>query len=117
MVLFSYCLRKGFKNILKHVNVLSGNQNILGIDRAKAARFSFLMVVPLIFGKIAKDLLSSDFSASGIDPSAVVIGFVAAFLTGLFACRLMIKLVKRSKLVYFSVYCILIGLIGIFFSM
>jgi len=90
---------------------------LLGVDRAKAARFSFLMVVPLIFGKIAKDLLSSDFSTTGIEFSSIAIGFLAAFITGLFACQLMIKLVKRSKLVYFSVYCVIIGIIGIFFSM
>ena len=90
---------------------------LLGVDRAKAARFSFLMVVPLIFGKIAKDMISNDFSSSGIDIVAVIVGFIAAFLTGMFACKLMIKLVKRSKLIYFSIYCIIIGIIGVFFSM
>jgi len=89
----------------------------LGVDRAKAARFSFLMVVPLIFGKIAKDTISNDFSSSGIDIIAVIVGFIAAFLTGMFACKLMIKLVKRSKLIYFSIYCIIIGIIGVFISM
>ena len=89
---------------------------MLGVDRAKAARFSFLMVVPLIFGKIAKDLLSNEFSSAEIEFSSMIIGFLAAFITGLFACKLMIKLVKNSKLIYFSFYCIVVGVIGILFS-
>jgi undecaprenyl-diphosphatase len=86
---------------------------LLGIDRERAARFSFLMVVPLIFGKIAKDLISDDFVLESIPILSLGIGFIAAFLTGLFACKLMIKLVKQSRLVYFSIYCIAVGLISI----
>lgn len=89
---------------------------LLGIDREKAARFSFLMVVPLIFGKIAKDVVSSEFTTSGIDFSALSIGFIAAFITGLFACTWMISLVKKSKLVYFSIYCFVVGTIAIVWS-
>lgn len=73
---------------------------LLGIDRAKSARFSFLMVVPLIFGKMAKDLIEGDFASASVNVTALGVGFVAAFLTGLFACTLMIKLVKRSQLKY-----------------
>lgn len=86
---------------------------LLGIDRTRATRFSFLMVVPLILGKMAKDLLSSDFTMSDATFMPVTIGFIAAFITGLLACTWMIKLVKNSKLVYFSVYCTIIGLIAI----
>lgn len=86
---------------------------LLGIDREKAARFSFLMVVPLIFGKIAKDVLSDDFALDSIPISSLGVGFIAAFFTGLFACKLMIKLVKQSRLVYFSIYCIAVGIISI----
>lgn len=77
---------------------------LLGIDRERAARFSFLMVVPLIFGKIAKDVLDGDFTDT---PNVVplLVGFTAAFFTGLFACRWMIKLVKNSQLSYFAYYC------------
>ena len=89
---------------------------LLGVDRSKAARFSFLMVVPLIFGKIAKDIVSDDFITSSINIGELSVGFIAAFFTGLFACKLMISLVKKSKLVYFSVYCFLIGIIAIFVS-
>lgn len=93
-----------------------GTSVLLGIDREKAARFSFLMVVPLIFGKIAKDVLSDKFILEGLDITALSIGFVAAFITGLVACTWMISLVKRSKLVYFSFYCFVVGTAAIIWS-
>ena len=93
-----------------------GTSVLLGIDREKAARFSFLMVVPLIFGKIAKDVLSDKFIVEGLDITALSIGFVAAFITGLVACTWMISLVKKSKLVYFSFYCFVVGIVAIIWS-
>ena len=93
-----------------------GTSVLLGIDREKAARFSFLMVVPLIFGKIAKDLLSGDFSTLNMEVAPLAIGFIAAFITGLFACTWMISLVKKSKLVYFSFYCFVVGTAAIIWS-
>ena len=90
---------------------------LLGIDRSKAARFSFLMVVPLILGKMAKDILSGDIMSSSIDLAPLSIGFVASFLTGLLACTWMIQLVKKSKLTYFAVYCVIVGLIAILFGL
>ncbi|MGS2725451.1 undecaprenyl-diphosphate phosphatase [Psychroserpens sp. BH13MA-6] len=89
---------------------------LLGNDKTKAARFSFLMVVPLIFGKIAKDVLSGDLSNEGVDFSVLGVGFIAAFVSGLFACTWMISLVKKSKLSYFAFYCIVVGIIAIIFS-
>lgn len=89
---------------------------LLGNDKTKAARFSFLMVIPLIFGKIAKDIASGDLSFSSENSLAIGIGFIAAFVSGLFACTWMISLVKRSKLTYFAVYCILVGLLAIIFG-
>lgn len=86
---------------------------LLGVDRTRATRFSFLMVVPLILGKMAKDLLSSDFTTVGQSAMPIIIGFIAAFITGLAACTWMIKLVRRSKLTYFSMYCAIVGLIAI----
>lgn len=86
---------------------------LLGVDREKAARFSFLMVVPLIFGKIAMDLFSGDFNTMSTPVMELGIGFVAAFVTGIFACKWMITLVKRSNLKYFSLYCIIIALLVI----
>lgn len=87
---------------------------LLGIDREDAARFSFLMVVPLIFGKVLKDLLDNDFSQTqNIQSIELLAGFIAAFITGLFACKWMIALVKKSQLKYFSYYCFVVALIGI----
>lgn len=84
---------------------------LLGIDREKAARFSFLMVVPLILGKMAKDLLDGDLSQSTPQLAELGIGFLAAFFTGLVACVWMIRLVKNSKLIYFSIYCFIIAIV------
>ena len=90
---------------------------LLGIDRSKAARFSFLMVVPLIFGKIAKDLLSGDINFESSEIAPISAGFIAAFLAGLVACNWMIALVKKSKLSYFSIYCAVVGLIAIAYAL
>ncbi|MGB1041995.1 MAG: undecaprenyl-diphosphate phosphatase [Tenacibaculum sp.] len=90
---------------------------LLGIDRTKAARFSFLMVVPLIFGKIAKDLLSGDINFQSSDIMPISAGFIAAFVAGLVACNWMIALVKKSKLSYFSIYCAIVGVIAITYSL
>lgn len=90
---------------------------LLGVDRTRATRFSFLMVVPLILAKMAKDLLSSEFSLAGESAMPIIVGFIAAFITGLFACTWMIKLVRKSKLTYFSIYCAIVGLIAIVSSL
>jgi len=82
---------------------------LLGIDRSKAARFSFLMVVPLILGKMAKDALDGGIHFESAMAVPYLSGFVAAFLSGFFACTWMISLVKNSKLKYFAYYCFLVG--------
>ncbi len=82
---------------------------LLGIDREKAARFSFLMVVPLIMGKMAKDLLDGNISSESTDLMPLAVGFTAAFCAGLLACTWMISLVKKSQLRYFSYYCFVVG--------
>ncbi|MFT4535008.1 MAG: undecaprenyl-diphosphatase [Saprospiraceae bacterium] len=86
---------------------------LLGIDREEAARFSFLMVVPLIFGKMAKDILDDSFTAASANITELGFGFIAAFLTGLVACNWMIALVKKAELKYFSYYCFAVAIIGI----
>ena len=89
---------------------------LLGIDREKAAKFSFLMVVPLIFGKMAKDILDSfGADAAVVRPNFVLlaVGFIAAFITGWLACVWMIRLVKACQLTYFAVYCFVVGVIAI----
>lgn len=90
-----------------------GTSVMLGIDRTESARFSFLMVIPLILGKMAKDLMSGDISLSSTNIIPLSAGFIAAFLTGLLACTWMIKLVKASKLSYFAYYCFAVGLFAI----
>jgi undecaprenyl-diphosphatase len=82
---------------------------LLGIDRTRAASFSFLMVVPLIIAKIAKDLLDGALVVEGESVGVMATGFVAAFITGLIACSWMIRLVKNAQLKYFSYYCFIVG--------
>lgn len=86
---------------------------ILGIDRTKATSFSFLMVVPLILGKMLQDLTSGEVALSSEIIVPTSIGFIAAFVTGLLACTWMIKLVRKSKLTYFSVYCFIVAAIAL----
>ena len=90
---------------------------LLGVDRTKAARFSFLMVVPLIFGKVGKDILGGEINFESTQIGIMGVGFVAAFVSGLFACNWMITLVKKSKLSYFAIYCTIIGLIAIGYAL
>jgi len=85
---------------------------LLGIDRERAARFSFLMVVPLILGKMAldsKELYENPSAIDGQNLLPLLVGFAAAFLTGLWACKAMIAWVKKSKLSYFAIYCFAVG--------
>ena len=90
---------------------------LLGNDKTKAARFSFLMVVPLIFGKIAKDLLGGELTYDSSNFTALSVGFIAAFIAGLFACTWMISLVKKSKLSYFAIYCLIVGIVAVIWSL
>jgi undecaprenyl-diphosphatase len=88
---------------------------LLGKKREDMARFSFLMVLIPIIGANFLDLVGGEMSAAdsiGVLPLAV--GFIAAFISGLLACKWMIKIVKQGKLIYFAAYCLIIGLIAIF---
>ena len=73
---------------------------LLGDDKEKVARFSFLMVLVPIIGEAALDLMKGGFAESSISASSLIIGFIAAFISGAFACRWMINLVKRGKLIW-----------------
>ncbi|MFK5878476.1 MAG: undecaprenyl-diphosphate phosphatase [Flavobacteriaceae bacterium] len=88
---------------------------LLGVDRTKAAKFSFLMVVPLILGKVAKDIMNGEISLENSHIGVLAVGFIAAFISGLFACTWMISLVKKSKLSYFAIYCAVVGSLAIGF--
>lgn len=88
---------------------------MMGIERARIARFSFLMVIPPILGKTLLDVKDlAEGAAPAADISSLSFGFAAAFLTGLLACRLMIEIVKKGKIQYFAYYCFAVGLIAIF---
>ena len=89
---------------------------LLGIDKESAAKFSFLMVVPLIFGKMFKDIIDGALLVEKINFLSLLIGFLAAFSTGLLACKWMIKLVKRSQLKYFSIYCTIVAIVTLIWS-
>tara|TARA_Y100000389_G_C17468620_1_gene528112 strand:- start:2590 stop:3381 length:792 start_codon:yes stop_codon:yes gene_type:complete len=89
---------------------------IFGVDREKAARFSFLMVLPLIFGGMAKSLLDFNGVPEQFETTPIVLGFFASFITGIFACKWMIDLVKKSQLIYFSFYCFILGGISLFYG-
>ena len=89
---------------------------LLGIDKETSARFSFLMVVPLIFGKMFQDLFSGNIIYDDTIFTSLLAGFSTSLITGFFACKLMITIVKKSKLKYFSIYCFLIGLLTLIFS-
>lgn len=90
---------------------------LLGIDKEKAARFSFLMVIPLIFGSMAKSILDADSINLNGSVFPVLIGFVSAFITGIIACKWMIAIVKKAQLSYFSYYCFIVGIFAIVLSL
>ena len=87
---------------------------LLKVKKEDVARFSFLMVLIPILGAAILDVSSGEISTQNTNSVNLLAGFVAAFLTGLLACSWMIKIVKKGKLIYFAIYCALIGLIAIF---
>lgn len=87
---------------------------LLGNNKERTARFSFLMVLVPIMGANVKDILDGSMaSSSSVGTLPLAIGFVAAFVSGLLACTWMINIVKRGKLIYFAAYCLIIGLIAV----
>lgn len=92
---------------------------LLGNKKELVAKFSFLMVIIPILGEAFLDLLKGGFSpeASGISTVSLVVGFLAAFISGSLACKWMIKLVSKGKLIYFAYYCLFAGLCAIIYSL
>ena len=95
---------------------------MLGINREAAARFSFLMVIPVILGGTLLELKDYfDAESAGqiveVGADALIAGFLAAFISGLVACTWMIKLVKNAKLDYFAIYCVIVGFIAITYQL
>jgi undecaprenyl-diphosphatase len=94
---------------------------LLGNKKEKLAQFSFLMVIPPILGEALLDIMKAvkhgtEAATAGISPTALIVGFVAAFASGCLACRWMIGIVRRGKLIYFGIYCAIVGLLLIIFS-
>ena len=88
-----------------------------GASRNKVAEFSFLMVLVPILGEAFLDIVGGDLAASSVSIAPLVLGFVAAFISGLFACKAMIALVKKAGLKWFALYCAIVGLIVIICSL
>lgn len=88
---------------------------LCGVKRGSMAQFSFLMVLVPILGEAFLDIVGGDFVSSSVGTLPLLLGFVAAFVSGLFACKVMIALVKKAKLKWFALYCALVGLAVILF--
>ena len=89
---------------------------ILGNKKENMAQFSFLMVIPPILGEALLDCIKAykegmAAAFGGCDATALVVGFIAAFLSGCIACKWMINIVRRGKLIYFAIYCLIVGAI------
>ncbi len=82
---------------------------ICGVRREVMAQFSFLMVLVPILGETFLELVGGEFGASSVGTLALVLGFVSAFLSGLFACKVMIALVKKARLSWFALYCLIVA--------
>ena len=93
-----------------------GTSIFLGLNRDVAAKFSFLMVVPIIFGSSLKIILYNEIEFNNNNISNYLVGFSSALISGYYACKWMIIFVKKSKLIYFSIYCLLIGMISVTYS-
>ncbi|MDR1406951.1 MAG: undecaprenyl-diphosphate phosphatase [Tannerella sp.] len=92
---------------------------LLGNNRKEVAKFSFLMVIIPVLGEAVLDLLKGDFSAeaSGLSPFVLIIGFLSAFVSGAAACRWMIRIVSKGKLIYFAYYCVAAGLFAVGYTL
>ena len=92
---------------------------LLGDNKKKLAQFSFLMVIPPILGEALLDgikLMKGEALSDAIPAISLIVGFIAAFVAGCIACKWMINIVKRGKLIYFAIYCGIVGLTTLIFS-
>lgn len=122
--------RAGIMGIVQAIAILPGISRsgstivtgvLLGMERTKAARFSFIMVLPLIAGVVAKKVLDyldqPVVAGAELSVTSMGVGFIAAFVSGLFAIRWMIKLVENSQLKWFAYYCFLVGGVALLYSL
>ena len=92
---------------------------LLGDNKAKLAQFSFLMVIPPILGEALLDgmkMMKGEDVVGDIPALSLIVGFLAAFVAGCLACKWMINVVKKGKLIYFAIYCAIAGLVTIILS-
>lgn len=94
---------------------------LLGNSKEKLAQFSFIMVIPPILGEALLDVVkmlnsSDDSMLQSVAPLSLIVGFLAAFISGCVACKWMISIVKRGKLIYFAIYCALAGAATLIFN-
>ena len=92
---------------------------LLGVKRNEVASFSFLMVLIPIIGINLLDIIGGDFGAASADVGAgpLLCGFLAAFVSGVLACKVMVNLVKRGKLIWFAAYCFIMGVAAVIYSL
>lgn len=95
---------------------------LLGNKKESLAQFSFLMVIPPVLGEALLDVIDicqQGFGAAmnGISTGALIVGFVSAFVTGCLACKWMINIVKKGKLIWFAIYCAIVGILAICFGL
>jgi undecaprenyl-diphosphatase len=92
---------------------------LIGIKKEEVAKFSFLMILLPVFGKIALDILNGGFSAGMLEIpiESLVIGFFSAYICGCFACKFMIELIKRTNLLWFALYCSIAGAVALIYSL
>jgi|SRR5664280_1326261 len=86
---------------------------IIGDKKSDIAKFSFLMVLIPVIGANLVEMRSGNFTAEGTSISVILAGFITAFISGYFACKWMINLVKKGNLSWFAVYCVLVGIFSI----
>lgn len=129
MLALSYYVKQSEKNISSSNSLVIGIAQVFaiipGVSRSGAtistglllknkkdgiAKFSFLMVLVPIIGANLKNVLDGKLSAnSDVSVTALIVGFIAAFVSGLLACNWMIGIVKKGKLIYFAIYCFIVG--------
>ena len=86
---------------------------LLGNKKSTVATFSFLMVLAPIMGQALLDIVDGGFAIAGVDTASLVAGFLSAFVVGCLACKYMINIVKRGKLIWFALYCAVVGVVAI----
>ena len=93
---------------------------LLGNKKETLAQFSFLMVIPPILGEALLDVvkgLNGEEAFGGIDALPLTVGFLAAFVSGCLACKWMINIVKKGKLIYFGIYCAIAGVLTLIYGL